>query len=132
MIYEMQKANMLAENINSFIRYVNKNYVDHNSLYTNRDKLYQIKLLIEEFRFQIIADELLRINQYSWDERNTHLLVDQFINGLQTIDEYVKHHYHDLFLLSARLETLKSLSLAFSKKGSLDRLATKKRGCPDL
>jgi hypothetical protein len=114
---EMQKANLLAENINSFIKFVQKNHETKFSL--NTDKLYQIKLLIEEFRFQILADELLRINQFSWDEKYTHYLVDSFRKGIDIIDEYLKNNYDDLYIFTARLSTLKDLSLSFSKKESL-------------
>lgn len=118
MNFEMQKANMLAENINGFINYVHKRYENKNSYILNTDKLYQIKLLIEEFKFQIIADELQRINQFTWDEKYTHILVDRFRKGLNVIDEYVENNYNDLFIFSARLYTLNSLSLAFSIKES--------------
>lgn len=116
---EMQKANLLAENINNFIKFVQKNHENQNNFRLNTDKLYQIKLLIEEFRFQILADELLRINQFSWDEKYTHYLVDSFRKGIDIIDEYVKNNYDDLYIFTARLSTLKDLSLSFSKKESL-------------
>jgi len=110
MNFEMQKANMLAEHINDFIQYVQKSYKTKNSLYPDKDKIYQIKLWIEDFKFQIIADELLRINQYSWDEKYTYYLVDQFRKGISIIDEYVTNNYNDLFIFTARLYTLKNLS----------------------
>ena len=113
----MQKAIMLAENINDFIKYVHNSHENKNSFRFNIDKLYQIKLIIDEFKFQILADEILRINQFSWDEKYTYLLVDRFIEGLSIIDEYVKNNYSDLFLLTARLYTLKNLSLSFSRTG---------------
>jgi|SRR5579875_1470487 len=116
MNFGMQKANMLAKNINSFIKYVRHSYENRSSFYTNHDKLYQIKLLIEEYKFQIIADELYRINQFSWDEKYTYILVEQFKQGLNIIDEYVKNNYTELFMLTARLHTLKSLTALFSKE----------------
>ncbi|CAH2714811.1 hypothetical protein BACCIP111895_01987 [Neobacillus rhizosphaerae] len=109
MNFEMQKANMLAEHIHDFIDYVRKNNKTINSLYANKDQIYQIKLWIEEYKFHIIADELLRINQYSWDEKYTYYLVEQFKKGISIIDEYVTNHYDDLFLFTARLYTLKNL-----------------------
>lgn len=112
----MQKANMLAGQINEFIKFVLKNYENKNSYRSNTDKLYQVKLLIDEFQFQIIADELWRINQYSWEEKYTHLLVERFKKGFTVIDEYVKNNYNDLYILSARLYTLNNLSMAFSKR----------------
>ncbi|MEH7418577.1 hypothetical protein V7266_25270 [Neobacillus drentensis] len=114
MKYEMQKAILLAENINGFIKYVQKSHNQRNNFRFHPDKLYQVKLLIEEFKFQIIADELLRINQYSWDGKYTHYLVGNFKKGLEIIDEYTSNNYDDLFLLTARLYTLKDLSQLFS------------------
>ena len=111
MNFEMQKANMLAKNINEFIKFIQKSHENKRT-----DKVYQIKLLMEEFKFQILADELLRINQYSWDEKYTCYLVDRFIEGINVIEEYVKHNYDDVYIFSARLHTLMNLSLPFTKK----------------
>jgi len=116
MNFEMEIAKMLAENIDGFVKFVHKHYQNKkNSLILNRDKLYQVKLLVEEFKFQILADELLRINRFIWNEEYTYLLVNRFRKGLSIIDEYVENNYDDLFILTARLHTLKSLSLSLSK-----------------
>jgi hypothetical protein len=112
---EMQKANMLAENINDFIKYVQKSHKNKNPLRFNPDKVFQIKLFTDEFKFQILADELLRINQYDWDGKYTHYLVDQFNKGIDIIEEYVQNNYDDLFLFTARLYTLKNLSQSFNR-----------------
>jgi hypothetical protein len=116
MNFEMQKANMLAENINGFIKYVQRSHENKNLLRFNPDKVYQIKLFMEEFKFQILADELLRINKYDWDGKYTHYLVDQFNEGIAIIDEFVKNNYNDLFLYTARLYTLMNLSQSFNRK----------------
>ncbi|WP_462413277.1 hypothetical protein [Neobacillus sp. Marseille-QA0830] len=113
MHYERQKAMMLAEQMNEFIRFVVKSHENQKSLHPNTDKIYQIKLWIEDFKFQIIADELIRINQYDWDEKYTHYLVGQFEKGIHVIEEYVKNNYHDLFIFTARLYTLTNLSQSF-------------------
>lgn len=110
MIHEMQKALLLAENIKGFMGYVEKH---KDSFMVESDKLYQVKLFINEYKFKIIADELQRINQFEWDGKYTYYLVDSFQKGLITIDEYVQHNYHDLFVLTARLYTLKNLSHSF-------------------
>lgn len=110
MIHEMQKALLLAENIKGFIRYVEKH---KNSFMVESDKIYQVKLFIKEYKFNIIADELHRINQFEWDGKYTYYLVDSFQKGITTIDEYVQHNYNDLFVLTARLYTLKNLSHSF-------------------
>ncbi|MFC4799737.1 hypothetical protein ACFPA1_10235 [Neobacillus sp. GCM10023253] len=116
MQFEMQKAIMLAENINNFIKFVHKTHANKNSVYVNVDKVYQMKLIMEEFQYQIIADELIRINQFSWDGKYTHYLVNRFQEGHDIIEEYVKNNYDDLFIFSGRLYTLKNLVLSFSKK----------------
>ncbi|MFF2588009.1 hypothetical protein ACFVSS_08990 [Peribacillus butanolivorans] len=117
MNYEMQIANMLAKNINGFIKFVHKHHENKNNIFClNTDKVYQLKLLVEEFKFQVLADELLRINRFTWDENYTHLLVDRFRFGMSIIEEYVENNYNDLFIFTARLYTLNSLSLTFSKK----------------
>src|SRR5574342_77108 len=110
MIHERNKAILLAENIKSFIKFLKQKHENKNNYRVQADKLYQIKLLTEEYKFQIIADELLRINQYDWDGKYTYYLVDQFRQGLSIIDEYVQYNYNDLFLLTARIHTLKNLS----------------------
>lgn len=115
MNFEMQKAIMLSEQINGFIKYVNKSHENKNNYRSNPDKVYQIKLLIKEYKFQILADELHRINQFDWDEKYSYYLVDRFNQGINIIDEFVKNNYHDLYIFTSRLYTLKNLSLSFSK-----------------
>ncbi|MDR6997708.1 hypothetical protein [Neobacillus niacini] len=115
MNFEMQKAMMLAENIEGFIKFVQKNYENKYKNRLEKDKIYQIKLLMEDFKFQILADELMRINQFSWDEKYTLYLVEEFIKGISIIEEYVKNNYNDLYIFTARLFTLKNLSQPFSK-----------------
>lgn len=116
MDFNMKIANLLAENIHGFIEFVFNSYDNKSSCILNMDKLYQIRLLVEEFKLQILADELQRINQFSWNEQYTHLLVERFRKGIAVIDEYVERNYEDLFILTARLHTLKSLSLLLSKE----------------
>ena len=59
---------MLAENIKGFIHYVQLSDQKNNIHLSNSDKLYRLKLLLHEFQFRIIADELLRINRFIFDE----------------------------------------------------------------
>lgn len=115
MNFEMQKAIMLSKNINGFIKFVKEHHKNKNSFRFHPEKLYQIKLFIEEYKFQILADELHRINQFEWDGKYTYLLVDEFIKGIEVIDEYVKNYSNDLFLLKAKIYTLKNLSTSFSR-----------------
>ncbi|KAB2336316.1 hypothetical protein F7731_12575 [Cytobacillus depressus] len=116
MNFEMQKANMLADNIIALLKFVQKNYEVKNSFYSNPDKWYQIKLLMEEYKFKILAEELKRINRFIWDEKYTHYLVKQFRKGKSVIDEYVKNNYDDLFILTAKLYTLEKLCQSFYKE----------------
>ncbi|PAE26655.1 MULTISPECIES: hypothetical protein [Bacillaceae] len=108
---EMQKAILLAENIKGFISFINKN-LDHNIFYMDQDKLHQIKLIAEDYKFHILADELIRINRFVWDPKYTHYLVDRCIKGLRIIDEFTERNYNSLFMLTGRLYTLKNLSLS--------------------
>lgn len=116
MKFEMQKANMLAENIKGFADFVQKCYINKSGVILNHDKLYQVKLWVEEYKFHSLADELARINTFEWDEKYTLLLVNRFRKGLEIIEEYVEINYHDLFILTARLHLLKNLSLFWGKK----------------
>lgn len=112
--YEMRVATMLAEQIDGFIQFVQENYENkHKSYIENPDKFYQIKLLNEEFKFQLNAAELRRINRFSWNEKYTTLLVADVKKGLDVIEEYVSRNYEDLFILSGRLHTLRSLCSSF-------------------
>lgn len=112
MNFEMIKANMLAENIKGFIEYVYKHYQENNIYLSHPDKLYRLKLLIEEFQFRMIADELLRINKFIYDEQYTAILVNRFRKGITIIGEYIDNNYNDLFVFTARLYTLRALSLS--------------------
>ncbi|WP_139378361.1 hypothetical protein [Mesobacillus jeotgali] len=110
---DMQKANLLAENIKGFTNFVQKCYDDKPGLILDFDKLYQVKLWVEEYKFQSLAEELQRINMFEWDGKYTLLLVNRFWKGFQIIDDYVEHHHSDLFILTARLHTLRNLSGLF-------------------
>ncbi|WP_028390421.1 hypothetical protein [Bacillus cihuensis] len=118
MNFNMKIANLLADNLHGFIEFVYKSQGKKNSLFINMDKVYQIRLFVEEYKFQILADELQRINQFSWNEKYTHLLVERFRKGIDVIDEYVERNYNDLFIFTARLHTLKSLCLLLRNEES--------------
>lgn len=110
MNFQMQKANMLAENIKKFINFVYKNFDNKNNSKSNLDKIYQLKMWIEDFRFQSLADELMRVNQVTSDEQYTQLLVDRFRKGMMIIDEYVERNFEDLYIFTAQIYTLKNQS----------------------
>ncbi len=110
MRYEMRIATMLADAIDGFVQLVQENYENrHKSYVENPDKLYQVNLLIDEFKFQLNSSELRRINTFSWNADYSILLVNDVSKGLEVIEEYVKRNYDDLFILTGRLHTLRSL-----------------------
>lgn len=114
MRFEMRIARTLAEQISNFIQFVQANYENrHKSYVTKPDKIYQLKLFIEEYKFQLLADELLRINQFVWNEKYTNLLVDEFIKGMKVIEEYVGRNSEDLFIFTARIHSLTNLYSSF-------------------
>jgi hypothetical protein len=114
MNFDMQKAKLLAENIKGFSEFVHKSYNHKSGLILNHDKLYQVKLWVEEYKFNQIAEELARINMFEWDGKYTLLLVERFYKGLRIIDDYVEHNHTDLFILTARIHTLKNLTALFA------------------
>lgn len=109
MNFDMQKANLFADHIRAFVALVNKGHEEKKPFLFNGDRLFQVKLLVEDFQFQSLADELTRINMHTWDEGYTHLLAARFMKGLDIIDEFVNRNYEDLFLLSGRIHILKNL-----------------------
>ncbi len=116
MNFNMKIANLLAKNINEFIQFV-KGHEKKSCFILNKDKVYQVRLFVDEFKFQLLADELKRINQFTWNESYTLLLVERFQKGLDVIDEYIERNYDELFIITARLETLKRLSLLMKMRG---------------
>jgi hypothetical protein len=112
--FEMQKANLLAENIKGFAEFVQKCHDSQSGLILNYDKLYQVKLWVEEYKFRSLADEIQRINMFEWDEKYTFLLVERFWKGFKIIDDYVQYNLSDLFILTARIHILKNMTALFS------------------
>lgn len=113
MKFEMQKANMLAENIIGFMNFVQRSS-EYNTGGSNTDQLYRLKLLVKEFQFKILAEELLRVNRYTWDEKYTRILVDRIRHGINTIDEYIQNNSNELFMFIPRVYTVKANCAAFS------------------
>lgn len=104
---EMEKAKLLAVNLREFIRYVQKSFQENNKNLSNPDQLYRLKHLVDEFKFNIIADELIRINAFEYDEKYTMYLINEFSKGITIIGEYIDRNHEDLFIFSARLFTLR-------------------------
>jgi len=103
---ERQKLILLAIAIKEFVELVissdNRGF-DENS---NSEKLFRLKLIVEEYRLGTIAEELLRVNTHTWDERASNILIDRFITAFQPISEYVENNQKDLFMYSGRIYTL--------------------------
>lgn len=104
---DQERAIMLAEQLSEFIDYVEKSYVKKNPYLSDQDKLFRLKMLIEECRFKIIASELKRVNTFVYDEKVTTLLMERFKKGIDMIDEYVGNNKDDLFIFTPRIEILK-------------------------
>lgn len=112
--FDRIKANLLAENIRGFFDYVLKSYKENNKHLSDPDKLYRLKNLVEEFKLNIIADELLRINRFLYDEKYTAELVNDFRKAIDIIGEYIDLNKDDLFIFTPRLQTLRSLCRSFT------------------
>ena len=67
--FEREKANLLAANLRGFIQYVQNSFQENNKNLSNPDQLYRLKHLVDEFKFHIIADELIRVNAFEYDEK---------------------------------------------------------------
>ena len=111
---KMQMANLLADHVDSLIDFV-KNTEKKKSLIVNQDKWHQVRLFIEEFRFSIVADELHRINTFSWNESYTILLVKDVQKGMAVIEEFTERNCESLFLLTAKIYTIKQLCSVFEE-----------------
>jgi hypothetical protein len=103
---EQQKAILLATNIKEFVDLV-LNAKNHPfGTLSHPEKLLRLKLIVEEFRVETIAEELLRVNTYMWDEQASRLLIERFKTAFHHISEYIGNNYNDLFFFSARIYTL--------------------------
>jgi hypothetical protein len=112
--FKMQKANLLADQIRGFSDFVQKCYQEKSGLILNHDKLYQVRSWVDEYKFRLLAAEMKRINTFDWDEKYTLLLVSRFSKGFSIIERYVENNSDDLFILTARMHTLKNCLKWFS------------------
>ena len=65
----MQKAKLLTVNLQGLIDLVFRIHEQQSNIVVNQDILYRLKLLVEEFRLQILADELKRLTKFAGEER---------------------------------------------------------------
>ncbi|RTR33864.1 hypothetical protein EKG37_06490 [Robertmurraya yapensis] len=108
MEFTREKAQFLAENVASFVKFVNRQY-EVNSVLSDPNMLFRLKSLVEEYRLQLLASELLRVNRFVWEKRDSEILIDRIKKGITSIDEYVENNHDGLFIFTARLYTLKSI-----------------------
>lgn len=113
MDFERERAKLLAENLKGFVLFVEKSY-QQNTYMSDQDKLFRLRNLVEEYKFQLLADEILRVNQFEWDAKVTTILVERVRNGINSIDEYVENNMNGLFIFSARIHTLQSICHSFT------------------
>lgn len=111
---KMLLANLLAESIFGFVELIDRSRNQNIGFQLNQDKVYQLHLFIKEYKFQETAEELERINRFSWNDSYTLWLAEDLMKGLKVIEEYVERNYVDLFLFTARLYTIKRLRTMLS------------------
>ncbi|KKK38528.1 hypothetical protein WQ57_07950 [Mesobacillus campisalis] len=103
---ERLKAILTASHMKEFAEFVDYGYIAKPQLIPNREKHFRLKMLMEEFNFLGVANELLRLNQYVCEQRETKMLLDRFSHGLRHVAEYVSQNQEDLYLFSGRIYTL--------------------------
>lgn len=97
---------LFAENVRNFVQYVEKSYKRKNKHLSNLDKLFRLKMLTEEYKLKLYANELIRVNKFGYDEKTSNILVSRIEEALKIIDEYVSNNVDDLFIFTARTSVL--------------------------
>lgn len=113
MEFDREKAKLLAENLIGFIEFVEKSN-QHKRYMSNSDMLFRLWSLVDEYKFQLHAEEILRVNRFNWDEKATTILLERVRKGLNSIDEYIVNNLEELFIFSARVYTLQSICRSFT------------------
>lgn len=110
--YGREKAKLLSETLLSFNDLVIKQYQTNNFL-SDPDKLFRLKNLVEEYKLHLLGSEILRINQFSYEEKETDILVERVKKAVYNIDEYIENNLEGLFIFSAKLHSLKAICRMF-------------------
>lgn len=105
MNFEQERAILFGENLIHFAKYVYQSS-DKHILY-DPDKFFRLTNLIEEYRLQVLGAEIVRLNQFSWEPRESEHLIERASQAIATIDEYIENNMDGLFIFSARVHTLK-------------------------
>lgn len=95
---QMQKANMLADQVRDFIMLVQEKQKED-------EGIFHIKLLTEDFKLKVLSEELKRINKYEWDPHYSFYLVKRIKKGFQVIEEYIKGR-EELYIINGRVYTI--------------------------
>lgn len=113
MEFEREKAKLLAENLSQFVTLVHRKE-EHLTHLSDKDKLYRLKSLVDEYRLGLLAKEIARINRFSWEPEMMVLLVNRVRTSISSIDDYMENNLDDLFFYSAKVHTIKSICSSFT------------------
>ncbi|WP_421385332.1 hypothetical protein ACOJQI_11375 [Bacillus salacetis] len=116
MNFNMERAKLLTMNLQGFIDLVNRTYEQHSYIVLNQDLLYRLKLLVEEYRFQLLADELKRLTRYEGEEKQTLMNIEKVKEKISIIDDFIQVNYDDLFIFSGRVHSIRSIIDMFEEK----------------
>ncbi|MBM4762755.1 hypothetical protein [Bacillus sp. B15-48] len=103
---ERQKVLLLATSLKNFVHFVHDRFHKKFESISNKEKLIRLKLLVEEYQFKTIANELLRLNKVSFDEHQTRLLIARFIDSFRHVVDFFEHNKSELFIFSGRIYTI--------------------------
>ncbi|EDL66616.1 hypothetical protein [Bacillus sp. SG-1] len=109
MNFNLQKAKLLTVNLQGFIDLVSRIHDQQSNIVVNQDILYRLKLLVEEFRLQLLADELKRLTKFDGEERQTLLNTEKVNEKIIIIDDFIQQNYDDLFIFSGRVHSIRSI-----------------------
>jgi hypothetical protein len=115
---EREKVNLLANCIMDFVTFINESYDAKYRNFSNPDKLFRLKLITEEFHFNTIASELLRLNSQCLEEQQTRVLIARFKKAFGDVVDYFEHNQSDLFLFSGRVYTLEHYCQLFNTENT--------------
>jgi hypothetical protein len=117
--FNMERAKLLTMNLQGFIDLLNRTYEHHSYMVLNQDVLYRLKLLVEEYRFQLLADELKRLTQYEGEEKQTLMNIKKVNEKIGIIDEFIQSNYDDLFIFSGRVHSIRSIIDMFDEQNDV-------------
>lgn len=116
MNFNLERAKLLTLNLQGFIDLVSRIHDHQSSMGVIQDVLYRLKLLVEEFRLQILADELKRLTKFVGEERQTLMNIEKVKEKMIIIDDFIQQNYDDLFIFSGRVHSIRSIIDTIKKK----------------